>query len=322
VPSFAGRVLITGVTGQTGSYLAEFLAGLERYEVWGMVRGQALAQRVHVQELVPALKLVEGDLLDQGSLVRALDEALPDQIYHLGAISSPGICWKQPVLASQVTGLGTLRLLEAVEQVFPDEDTRLVVAGSIATHGPYGAAKSFSRAISHDYRRRGRHVSVALLGGHHSPRRGLEFFSRKVAHAAAEIAAGRRDSVTLGNLDRMQDWGWADDFAVALTHVMNAPAPDDYVVSTGHPHSAAEWVAACFGAAGLDFQERVHYDPGLSQPTEPEAALSAPPDDRLGWIPHRDLAGLAAWMVNAEGGKMSDAGVYRHSDQAGPGASG
>lgn len=292
------RVLITGVTGQTGNYLAEMLLGLERYEVWGMVRGQTLEARQRLQEQLPKLKLVEGDLLDQGSLVRALEESLPEHIYHLGAISSPGLCWRQPALAAEVTGLGTLRLLEAVEHVFPDsDDTRLLVAGSLATHGPYGAAKSFSRAVAQDYRRRGRHVSVAVLGGHHSPRRGREFFSRKVSSGAAMIAAGLKDHLTLGNLDRFQDWGWADDFAEALIRVMQMGVADDFIISTGKPHSAAEFVAACFGAAGLNWEERVRFDPALAQPTEPTEPLSAAPDSRLDWTPHRDLAGLAAWMV-------------------------
>jgi GDPmannose 4,6-dehydratase len=293
------RVLITGVTGQTGSYLAELLCTHDHLDVWGLIRGQRQEDRDRIQALVPRLRLVDGDLLDQASLIRALEIAMPEEVYHLGAISAPGLCWKQPVLAAEVTGLGTLRLLEAVEQTGGVGSCRLVVAGSLATHGPYGAAKAYSTAIAADFRDRGHAVSVARFGGHHSPRRGREFFSRKVSLAAARIAAGQQQSVTLGRVDRAQDWGRADDFAVALTHVM-AAEPDVYTISTGKPHLASEWVAGCFGALGLDWKQFTNYDETLSQPTEPSAMLSAAPDDRLAWEPEIDFAALIQWMVAAD----------------------
>jgi GDPmannose 4,6-dehydratase len=293
------RVLITGVTGQTGSYLAELLCTRDDVEPWGLIRGQRQEDRDRIQAMIPRLRLVDGDLLDQGSLIRALETSHPERIYHLGAISAPGLCWSQPVLAAEVTGLGTLRLLEAMRAIWGDNRVRVVVAGSLATHGPYGAAKQYAADIAADYRHRGWHVSTAIFGGHHSPRRGREFFSRKVSLAVARIKAGRQESLTLGRIDRVQDWGWADDFAVALTHVMGAP-PDEYTISTGKPHSASEWVAGCFAVAKLDWERYVKYDDSLSQPTEPTVPLTADPDPRLGWEPHRDIAGLAHWMVRAD----------------------
>lgn len=288
------RALITGVTGQDGSYLAEHLADVGGWDVVGLVRGQRVERQEWLAELVPALRFVAGDLTDAGSLHRALAEHQPEVVFHLGAQSAPGVGWSQPVLTADVTGLGTLRLLDAVTATTPD--AAVVVAGSLATHGPYGAAKLFTRAVCDDYRRRGLRVSVAVFGGHHSPRRGPEFLSRKVTRAVARIAAGRQQDLTLGSLSRRQDWGSAQEYAQLLPRLLDLPA-DDYVISTGIPYSAQEWVARAFAAAGLEWTDHVVTDPTLNQPTD-VTVLSAPPDPRLRWLPQTSLDELIASMVH------------------------
>jgi GDPmannose 4,6-dehydratase len=289
------RALITGCTGQDGSYLAEHLhkAG---YEVWGLIRGQDNPRREWLEQLVPGIVLVPGDLIDQPSLHDAVATCRPDEVYNLAAISSPSLAWKQPVLTAEVTGLGVVRLLEAVGVVAPK--ARVVQASSIANHGPYGAAKLFGHTVAADYRERGLHVSCAVFGGHHSPRRGRSFFSRKVTAGAAAIAAGRADRLELGSLTRVQDWGNACDFAAQLPVVASLP-PSDYVMSTGDPRSAQEWVAAAFGCVDLDWREHVKTDMSLGNVTD-VPVLSAAPDRRLGWEPDRDFTGLVRWMVEAD----------------------
>jgi GDPmannose 4,6-dehydratase len=292
------RALITGITGQDGSYLAEYLAAAG-HEVFGLVRGQSLERRDRLTALVPTATLIEGDLLDSGSLANAVAEAAPDVIWNLAAISAPAACWSQPVVAGEVNGLGFLRLLQAVRQMAPK--ARVVQAGSIARHGQYGAAKDYATAIAADYRLRGMHVSVAVMAGHHSPRRGTEFFSRHVSRAAARIAAEPLSGkVNLGWLGRDQDWGWAPNFAQGLAAVADAD-PGDYTLATSDPHTCQEWVEECFAAAGLDWVEHVVIDAARSQPTD-VPTLTADPDPRLPWEPVRDFPGLARWMVRADFG--------------------
>lgn len=289
------RALITGVTGQDGSYLAEVLAG-RGYEVYGLIRGQDNPRRDWLKDLVPGIRLLDGDLLDQTSLNNAVDQARPDEVYNLGAISSPGMAWAQPTVTAEVTGLGVLRLIEAVRLITPG--ARIVQASSIANHGPYGAAKLFAGAICADYRSRGMHVSCAVFGGHHSPRRGRTFFSRKVTAAVARIAAGQQDVLSLGALSRVQDWGRADDFMAALPQLAGLD-PDDYIMSTGDPHSVKDWVSAAFAVAGLDWEQHVRFDDGLGNVTD-VPMLTAQPDPRLGWAPQSDLDDLVKWMVTAD----------------------
>lgn len=290
------RALITGVTGQDGSYLAELLAG-RGYKVFGLVRGQNNPRTGWITGLVPSIHLIEADLADQTSLIAAVAEAEPDEVYNLAGVSAPGLAWRQPALAADITGVGVLRLLEAVRLVRPQ--ARMVQASSLATHGPYGAAKLYAHAIAGDYRGRGLHVSTAILGGHHSPRRGSEFLSRRVTRAVARIAAGDRTPLRLGLLDRSQDWGHAADFVYAMSLIAQRE-PGDYVVSTGDPHTCEEWVETAFAVAQMDWREHVELDEGLSQPTD-VAVLSASPDERLlPWTPVRDFTGLVTDMVAAD----------------------
>lgn len=289
------RALITGITGQDGSYLAEQLTG-DGWAVTGLVRGQRVGRREWLSRRAPGVMFADGDLTDAASLHRAVSSCEPDVIFHLGAQTSPAAGWTQPVMTADVTGLGALRMLDAVAACAPD--AAVVVAGSLATHGPYGAAKTFARAICADYRDRGLRVSVAVFGGHHSPRRGPEFLARKVTRAVARIAAGKQSGLTLGPLNRIQDWGWAPDFMSVLPSLVTLP-PDDYVISTGVPHSAQSWVQAAFATTGLDWLDHVTINESFGQPAD-VPAVTGQPDSRLDWKPRVDFADLVAWMVHED----------------------
>lgn len=294
------KAFITGITGQDGSYLAEQLLA-DGWKVTGLIRGQDNPKAAWLRDLVPTagerLRLINGDLTDDSSLRAALFGSEPDVIFNLGAISSPGMAWGQPVHTAEVTGLGALRLLQAMATVAPK--ARFVQAATIAHHGPYGAAKLFAQTCVADFRERGFHASCAVFGGHHSPRRGISFFSRKVTKAAAAIADGRLDKLHLGSLQRSQDWGWAEDFMSVLPQLACELAPGDYVMSTGHPHSVQRWVQLAFAHVDLDWRDHVVTDPRLSNVTD-VPILSAQPSWELNWRPRQDLTGLIATMVDAD----------------------
>lgn len=296
------RVLITGVTGQDGSYLAQRLAS-RGYEVYGLVRGQGNSRLDWIRELVPNIKIVYGDLLDQMSLVRALDESTPDFIYNLGGITAPATGWSQPALTADVTGLGLLRLLDAAHKQVPK--ARVLQASSIAMHGPYGAAKMFAQMIAEDYRARGMHVSCAVMGGHHSVRRGREFFARKVTRAVYDIKRGAQERLTVGPLDRRQDWGWATNFVDGMMIMLEDMPPGTYTMSTAEPFSNREWVSTAFAAAGMNWVDYVERDESFQQPTDVSvlSAASSPELLKAGWSPRRDFAGLANTMVRGEPGE-------------------
>lgn len=290
------KVLITGVTGQDGSYLAQHLTN-KGYEVWGLIRGQDNPKLAWLETLVPTINIVQGDLLDELSLYNALCGIQPDEVYNFAAVSSPGLAWQQPVLTAETTGIGALRLFEAVRKCSPK--ARVFQAASIANHGPYGAAKLFAQTVAADFRARGLHVSCAVFGGHHSPRRGVSFFARKVTSAVARISAKGHGSLTLGSLARSQDWGWAPDFVEQLPFLLSLE-PDDYVMSTADPHSAREWVEQAFAVKDLDWQDWVKFDASVGNVTD-VPALTAAPDVRLLWQPNQDFEGLIRWMVEDDG---------------------
>jgi GDPmannose 4,6-dehydratase len=294
------KAFVTGITGQDGSYLAEHLLA-EGWRVTGLVRGQDNPKVAWLRSLVPTagerLRLINGDLTDDSSLRAALFGSEPDVIFNLGAISSPGMAWGQPVHTAEVTGLGALRLLQAMATIVPK--AHFVQASTIAHHGPYGAAKLFAQTCVADFRERGFHVSCAVFGGHHSPRRGVSFFSRKVTRAAAEIADLRLDKLHLGSLKRRQDWGWADDFMAVLPRLACDLPPADYVMSTGQPHSVERWVQLAFAHVDLDWHDYVTIDPLLGNVTD-VPVLSAAPSSALNWRPRQDLTGLIATMVDAD----------------------
>ena len=296
------RVLITGVTGQDGSYLAEDLAGAG-HEVFGLIRGQANHRKQWIQDLVPGIKLIEGDLLDQSSLHYAIRWAQPEVVYNLGAITYIGVSWNQPTLMSEVTGLGPLRLLEAIRSV--DPSIRFVQASTsemfgavreapqrettpLAPRSPYGAAKAFAHHLTINYRESyGMHASTAIMFNHESPRRGLEFVTRKVTNAVARIARGEQKTLHLGSLTPCRDWGWAPDYVQALPLITARDEPDDYVLATGEAHSVHELVETAFAAAGMNWEDWLGFDQDMVRPADVPHLLgdAAKAKAVLGWEP-------------------------------------
>jgi GDPmannose 4,6-dehydratase len=307
------RALITGVTGQDGSYLAEQLAA-GGHQVHGLVRGQPSAKWAWVRALVPSLRLVHGDLLDQSSLQAALAQVRPDVVFNLGALTFVGMSWRQPAVMSEVTGLGALRLLEAVRATCPA--ARVVHASTsemfgqalppqhentpLAPRSPYGVAKAFAHHTAVNCRESyGLHVSTAIMFNHESPRRGEEFVTRKVSLAVAAIAAGRQETLTLGRLDPRRDWGWAPDYMTALPLIAARDEPGDFVLATGETHSVAQLCEAAFAVAGLDWRDYVRTDPALHRPAEVEILRgdASRARDVLGWVPSLRFAGITERLV-------------------------
>ena len=256
------KALITGVTGQDGSYLAEYLLGLG-YEVYGMVR-----RSTREYTPIPAVRYLVGDLIDGSSLMKALDEAKPDEVYNLAADSFVGSSWDQPVEQAEITGLGALRLLEAVREVWCDAhvyqaSTSELFSGEIGEspqseatpfhpRSPYGSAKLFAHSTAVNYRESyGMFVCCGILFNHESPRRGAEFVTQRIAVQVAELKLGRRDKIELGNMDAERDWGYAPEYVAAMHHMMQLDVPDDYVVATGETHTVHQFLHACLEAAGL-----------------------------------------------------------------------
>ena len=306
------RALITGVTGQDGSYLAEQLDAAG-WDVAGLVHGQQEPKWGMVQDLVPRLRLIQGDLLDLGSLLRALAEAEPDVVFNLGALTFVGTSWAQPLVTAEVTGLGCMRMLEAIR--LTDTSIRFVQASSSEMFGyagrfpldeqsrfspfsPYAAAKVFAHHATVNYRESyGMHASAAIMFNHESPRRGTEFVTRKVTKAVAAIAAGRQDHVTLGRLHPCRDWGWAPDYMRGLRLIAARDEPDDFVLATGESHSVAEWCEAAFSVAGLNWRDHVRTDQSLMRPVEVDFLQGDASKARevLGWKPEvlfREIAQL------------------------------
>lgn len=291
------KILITGVTGQDGSYLAELLAKDPDNDLYGMVRGENNPKEDLIRRLVPTLNIVHGDLTDTTSIVSLIKDLEPEVIYNLGGLTSPAVGWTQPLHMSNVTGLGVVRLLEAVRLFVPE--AKVLQACSIARHGIYGAAKNFARSVAVDYRSRGMHVTNLIMGGHHSPRRGATFFSQKVVKGAVAIYQNKQWALELGFLGRSQDWGDASNFASMFPAILDL-APDDYVLSTGTPFTCQEWVETVFRILGIhNWQKRVRINPGLNQPTD-VSTLTATPDHRLPWRHSTPLHQLAEWMVHSE----------------------
>lgn len=311
------RALITGITGQDGSYLAEHLTA-DGHEVWGLIRGQRNPRRPWIESLVPSVRLVEGDLLDQSSLQHALTESKPDVVFNLAAITYVGMSWQQPTLMTEVTGLGCLRMLEAIRAV--DPGIRFVQASSsemfgavretpqtettpFAPRSPYGVAKCFAHHTTVNYRESyGLHASTAIMFNHESPRRGEEFVTRKVTAAAARIAAGRQRELVLGNVEARRDWGWAPDYMRALPLLAALDQPDDVVLATGEDHSVWELCAAAFDAVGLAASRYVRTDPSLFRPADVPELLGDPGKARnlLGWAPRVTFGEIVRRLVEAD----------------------
>ena len=311
------RALITGITGQDGSYLAEFL--LEKgYEVIGMVRRTSTVNFSRIQHIQDRITLVSGDLLDQGSLIAILRDYQPDEVYNLAAQSFVPTSWEQPVFTGEVTALGVTRMLEAIRTV--DPSIRFYQASSSEMFGkvrevpqneltpfyprsPYGVAKVYGHWITVNYRESfGIYAVSGILFNHESPRRGLEFVTRKVSYGVAKIKLGLAKELRLGNLDARRDWGFAGDYVRAMWLMLQQPAPDDYVVGTGQTQSVRELCEIAFAHVGLDWRDYVVQDPRYMRPAEVDLLVADPSKARrvLGWEPTVSFEELVKMMVDAD----------------------
>lgn len=311
------KALITGVTGQDGSYLSEFL--LEQgYEVIGMVRRTSTVNFQRIQHIQDRLTLVQGDLLDQSSLVDIIREYRPREVYNLAAQSFVPTSWKQPVLTGEFTALGVTRVLEAIRML--DPTIRFYQASSSEIFGkvrevpqnektplyprsPYGVAKVYGHWITVNYRESyGIFACSGILFNHESPRRGLEFVTRKVTYGAAKIKLGLAKELCLGNLDAQRDWGFAGDYVKAMWLMLQQNQPDDYVVATGKTHSVRDLCAEAFSYLGLNWQDYVVVDPALIRPAEIDQLVGDASKARrvLGWQPSISFEELIRMMVDAD----------------------
>jgi GDPmannose 4,6-dehydratase len=309
--------LITGINGQDGSYLAEHLLG-QGYKVYGLVRRTSIRNLERVSHLLEQIELLNGDLLDQNSLINAVAEAQPDEIYNLAAQSFVPASFSQPVLTGEFTALGVTRMLEAVRIV--NQKIRFYQASSSEMFGkvqsvpqdeetkfhprsPYGVAKLYGHWITVNFRESyGMYAVSGILFNHESPRRGTEFVTRKITLAAARIAAGKQKELRLGNLDARRDWGFTGDFVEAMRLMLQQDEPQDYVIGTGSTHTVQEFVDAAFDHVGLDWRRHVVIDPKLVRPAEVDLLISNPRRAReeLGWTPKVSFAELVRMMVDAD----------------------
>jgi len=311
------RALITGITGQDGSYLAEFLLS-QGYEVIGMVRRSSTVNFGRIDQFQDQITLVHGDLLDQTSLIDIMREHRPDEIYNLAAQSFVPVSWKQPVLTGEFTALGVTRMLEAMRNAAPE--ARFYQASSSEMFGkvrevpqnektpfyprsPYGVAKVYGHWITVNYRESyDLFACSGILFNHESPRRGLEFVTRKVTYGAAQIKLGLAADLHLGNLDSRRDWGYAGDYVKAMWLMLQQDRPDDYVVGMGETHSVRELCQVAFGYLDLDWERYVVSDPEFYRPAEVDLLVSDPSRARtaLGWEPEVSFEGLIQMMVEAD----------------------
>ena len=313
----AKRALITGVTGQDGSYLAELLLD-KGYDVWGVVRRSSSENYERIEHLRDRLHFVQADLLDQPSLTQALLESEPEEVYNLAAQSFVPTSWTQPVLTAEFTAVGVTRLLEAVKQV--DPKIRFYQASSSEMFGkvlevpqtentpfyprsPYGVAKVYGHYITVNYRESyGMHCSSGILFNHESPRRGLEFVTRKVTDAVARIKLGLATELPMGNLDAKRDWGFAGDYVEAMWMMLQQPEGDDYVVATGETHTVERLVEVAFSHVGLNWKDHVTLDERFVRPAEVDLLIGDPAKAKakLGWEPKVGFEQLVQMMVDSD----------------------
>ena len=309
--------LITGITGQDGSYLAEFLLN-RGYKVVGMVRRSSTITFERLHHIQDKINIVQGDLHDQSSLVDLIEKYQPDEVYNLAAQSFVPTSWNQPVLTGEVTALGVTRLLEAIRLINPK--IRFYQASSSEMFGkarevpqlettpfyprsPYGVAKVYGHWITVNYRESySLYALSGILFNHESPRRGLEFVSRKITHGTARIKLGLAKDLRLGNLEARRDWGFAGDYVAGMWLMLQQDEPADYVLGTGETHSVREFCQAAFECVGLDFQEFVVQDPRFQRPAEVDLLVADPSKARctLGWVPAVKFNQLVKLMVEAD----------------------
>jgi GDPmannose 4,6-dehydratase len=313
----AKRALITGITGQDGSYLAELLLD-KGYEVHGMVRRLSSENHHRLEAFRDRITIHTGDLLDQRSLGDVMRACEPEEIYNLAAMSFVGASWNQPTLTAEFTGVGATRMLEAMREAAPD--ARFYQASSSEMFGkvretpqneltpfyprsPYGVAKVYAHFITVNYRESyGLYACSGILFNHESPRRSLEFVTRKITHTAAAIKLGLASELALGNLDARRDWGYAPDFVDGMWRMLQRDEPDDYVIGTGVDHSVGDLVDIAFGYLGLDPSEYLRQDPKFMRPAEVDLLIADPTKAReeLGWEPTVDFEQLVKVMVDAD----------------------
>ena len=312
-----GTAFITGITGQDGAYLAKLL--LEKgYQVHGMMRRSSTDTLERLSEFVDDITIHQGDLLDQLSLVRLLDEIEPTEVYNLAAQSFVPTSWSQPILTGETTGLGVTRVLEAIRQVNPQirmyqasssemfgkvQETPQTESTPFYPRSPYGVAKVYGYWITINYRESyDLFASNGILFNHESPLRGLEFVTRKITDGVARIKLGLQDQLLLGNLDARRDWGFAGDFVNAMWLMLQADTPGDFVVATGEQHSVREFCEIAFGTVGLNLKDYVGIDPRFYRPAEVETLLGDPSKARteLGWEPQVTFEQLVTMMVEED----------------------
>jgi GDPmannose 4,6-dehydratase len=311
------RALITGITGQDGSYLAEFLLG-KGYEVGGVVRRSSTEKFDRLEGCRERITIFQADLLDQTSLIEVIRTFRPTEIYNLAAQSFVPTSWAQPVLTGEFTALGVTRMLEAIRQV--DSSIRFYQASSSEMFGkvretpqnemtpfhprsPYGVAKVYGHWITVNYRESyGLYAVSGILFNHESPRRGLEFVTRKITATVAQIAKGKEKHLKLGNMESRRDWGYAGDYVRAMWMMLQPNTPDDYVIATGETHSVREFAEKAFARAGLDWEKHVVVDPGLFRPAEVDVLIgdASKAKKNLGWRPEVSFDQLVERMIDAD----------------------
>lgn len=311
------RALITGVTGQDGSYLAEFLLS-KGYEVYGIVRRSSTLNFERISHIQDRIHLISADLMDQNSLISAVQESNPDEVYNLAAQSFVPTSWRQPVFTGEATALGVTRILEAIRLVKPS--AKFYQASSSEMFGkaqevpqrettpfhprsPYGVAKVYGHWIAVNYRESyGMFICSGILFNHESPRRGLEFVTRKITDGVARIKLGLNHELRLGNLDARRDWGFAGDYVRAMWLMLQQQEPDDYVIATGVTHSVRDFVEAAFDYVGLDYKKYVVIDPRFVRPAEVDLLQgdASKAREKLGWKPEVSFEDLIAMMVEAD----------------------
>ncbi len=320
--TLAKRALITGITGQDGSYLAELLLS-EGYEVYGVVRRASTENYERIEHLRGKITLLQADLLDQSSLVQVIRESNPTELYNLAAQSFVPTSWAQPVLTAEFTAIGVTKVLEAMRAVNPE--IRFYQASSSEMYGkvlevpqseetpfyprsPYGVAKVYGHYITVNYRESyNLHASSGILFNHESPRRGLEFVTRKVTDGVARIKLGLASELRMGNLDAQRDWGFAGDYGKAMWLMLQQDKPDDYVVATGETHTVKELVQLAFDRVGLDWEKYVVIDPRFIRPAEVDLLIGQPAKANkvLGWVPETSFPTLVNMMVDADMDRLS-----------------
>jgi GDPmannose 4,6-dehydratase len=316
--------LITGITGQDGSYLAEYLLS-KGYDVYGLIRRVSTPNYWRIEKILPQIQIIEGDITDQASLINAIKIASPDEVYNLAAQSYVATSWKQPILTTEITAVGTLKLLESVKQFAPN--AKFYQASSSEMYGnateniqdeqtkfrprsPYAISKLYSHWIAINYRESyNMFICCGILFNHESPRRGIEFVTRKITDGVARIKLGLANELMLGNLDARRDWGYAGDYVEAMYLMLQQNEPDDYVISTGITHSVRDFVDAAFNAVDIaDWESYVKVDPKYIRPAELNVLQgnSSKAQDKLNWYPKVTFEELVTMMVNEDVKRLSE----------------